>query len=210
MYAWTDSTIVLSWLCSNPRRFKTYVGNRVSYIVELISPERWSHVESANNPADCASRGMYITELLDHELWWKGPSWLHQDSSHWPQQLVSSPPESTDEERQLSLLSVSNVISCPLNVSDYSLFARLKRVTAWIFRFTKNCLSRKQGMQRVHHTFLNTSELHFAEQCLCSAAQRDHFVEEIESLKRRVHAWRTPQLATLCRFCWSASSTTTR
>ena len=48
VYAWTDSTIVLSWLCSNPRRFKTYVGNRVSYIVELISPERWSHVESAN------------------------------------------------------------------------------------------------------------------------------------------------------------------
>ena len=65
VYAWTDSTIVLSW---HPRRFKTYVGNRVSYIVELISPERWSHVESADNPADCASRGMYPTELLDHEL----------------------------------------------------------------------------------------------------------------------------------------------
>ena len=30
VYASTDSTIVLSWLVGNPRRFKTYVGNRVS------------------------------------------------------------------------------------------------------------------------------------------------------------------------------------
>ena len=27
VYAWTDSTIVLSWLIGNYRRFKTYVGN---------------------------------------------------------------------------------------------------------------------------------------------------------------------------------------
>ena len=27
VYAWTDSTIVLNWLCGNPRRFKTFVGN---------------------------------------------------------------------------------------------------------------------------------------------------------------------------------------
>ena len=32
VFAWTDSTIVLSWLVGNPRRFKTFVGNRVSYI----------------------------------------------------------------------------------------------------------------------------------------------------------------------------------
>ena len=29
IYAWTDSTIVLNWLNGSPRRFKTYVGNRV-------------------------------------------------------------------------------------------------------------------------------------------------------------------------------------
>ena len=32
-YAWTDSTIVLSWLTGSPRRFKLYVGNRISSIV---------------------------------------------------------------------------------------------------------------------------------------------------------------------------------
>ena len=53
IYAWTDSTIVLSWLVGNPRRFKTYVGNRICDIVDCIPPERWRHVISAENPADC-------------------------------------------------------------------------------------------------------------------------------------------------------------
>ena len=36
VFAWTDSTVVLSWLRGSPRRFKTYVGNRVSFIVDCI------------------------------------------------------------------------------------------------------------------------------------------------------------------------------
>ena len=34
VFAWTDSSIVLSWLSGNPRRFKTYVGNHTSQILE--------------------------------------------------------------------------------------------------------------------------------------------------------------------------------
>ena len=58
MYVWIDSTIVLNWPTGNPRRFKTYVGNRVSYIVDLIDPDHWNHVSGPENPADCASRGL--------------------------------------------------------------------------------------------------------------------------------------------------------
>ena len=56
LYAWTDSTIILSWLNGDPKRFKTYVCNRVSNIVELIGPDRWRHVCGAENPADCIER----------------------------------------------------------------------------------------------------------------------------------------------------------
>ena len=55
VFAWTDSTIILSWLTGNPRRFKTYIGNRVSLIVDQIPPDWWNHVIGAENPADCAS-----------------------------------------------------------------------------------------------------------------------------------------------------------
>ena len=38
VFAWTDSTIVLTWLTGNPRRFKTYVGNRISFIIDQLPP----------------------------------------------------------------------------------------------------------------------------------------------------------------------------
>ena len=62
--AWTDSTIVLNWLNGNPRRFKTYVGNRASLIMDLVPPKYWNHVNGAENPADCASRGVLPSVIL--------------------------------------------------------------------------------------------------------------------------------------------------
>ncbi len=59
VYTWTDSTVVLSWLAGDPRRFKTYVGNRVIRIAKLIPSDRWNHVSGFDNPADCASRGLF-------------------------------------------------------------------------------------------------------------------------------------------------------
>lgn len=52
--AWTDSTIVLQWLSSLPRRWKTYVANRASAIQEFFRRSRWNYVSSKENPADCA------------------------------------------------------------------------------------------------------------------------------------------------------------
>ena len=61
VHAWMDGTIVLSWLVSNPRHFKTYVGNRVSRIVELIAPDQWNNVNGTENSADCTSRGLFLS-----------------------------------------------------------------------------------------------------------------------------------------------------
>ena len=77
IFAWTDSTIVLNWIVGNPRRFKTFVGNRVASITDSIPPNHWNHVDGTENPADCASRSMFPSELLIHDLWWNGPGWLH-------------------------------------------------------------------------------------------------------------------------------------
>lgn len=100
-YAWTDSTIVLGWLAGNPRRFKTYVGNRISSIMECVSPAQWNHVNGLENPADCASRGLFPSELLDHELWWDGPKWLHAEHSFWPKQSDIPHAGIPDEEREI-------------------------------------------------------------------------------------------------------------
>ncbi|UYV74126.1 hypothetical protein LAZ67_11002194 [Cordylochernes scorpioides] len=76
---WSDSNIVLSWLASEHSRWKPYVSNRVKDIQELL-PCRWMHVKGEDNPADLASRGISLDQLVDHELWWHGPPWLKTTS----------------------------------------------------------------------------------------------------------------------------------
>ncbi|XP_065361884.1 uncharacterized protein LOC135955462 [Calliphora vicina] len=74
--AWCDSTVVLSWLSLQPTKLKTFVGNRTSEILETLPRNVWRHVNTKENPADCASRGLMVDQLLEHDLWWKGPSFL--------------------------------------------------------------------------------------------------------------------------------------
>ena len=184
VFAWTDSTIVLSWLSGNPRRFKTYVGNRVSSIVEHIPPDRWSHVNGAENPADCASRGLFPSELLEYELWWKGPPWLQLQSSEWPKQSILPPPEPSDEERDICLLTTIQPRSPIIPLDRYSSFTELKRVTAWTFRFINNCRASKGNPTNAIHksSCLSVQELVAAKNYWISISQADHFEEEIRSL----------------------------
>ena len=182
IYAWTDSTIVLSWLIGNPRRFNTYVANRVSYIVELIAPNHWNHVHGTDNPADCASRGLFPVELLEHQLWWNGPNWLTQPPTAWPHQS-DLPRIETTEERvcTLHILTHNKVPIIPID--HYSSYTKLKRVTAWIFRFVNNCRANKNGCSLQSSSSLTTQELHTAETYWISIAQEDCFPEEIETIK---------------------------
>ena len=53
-YAWTDSTIVLSWLAAESNCWSTIVANRVAKIQENDN-FRWNHVGTHDNPSDIAS-----------------------------------------------------------------------------------------------------------------------------------------------------------
>ena len=179
-YAWTDSTIVLNWLDGSPKRFKTYVGNRISMIMELLPPDRWHHVNGIDNPADCASRGLFPSELLRHPLWWNGPTWLKQSSAEWPTQLPLPANESFEEEREISLHARTSQVSL-IPLDHYSNFTKLKRVTAWIFRFIENC--RKQNNQSQFASSLSVEELHKAEHYWLRFIQHSYFEDEMQALR---------------------------
>ena len=178
-YAWTDSTIVLSWFHGNPNRFKPFVGNRVAEVMELVPPTRWHHVPGTSNPADCASRGLFPSELVNLKLWWEGPSWLRFPESDWPAmpQLGDSPvPE---EERAIQEIAL---IATPANLTlldEVSSLTRLYRVTAWIQRFISTC--RADHEKTVGH--LTTKELAAAEGVWVAIVQQQAFAEEINILK---------------------------
>ncbi|XP_052849035.1 uncharacterized protein LOC128260253 [Drosophila gunungcola] len=76
IHAWCDSTIVLAWLSHPPSKLKTFVANRTTEILDTIPRNAWNHVNTKENPADCATRGMLAAELIHFDLWWMGPPWL--------------------------------------------------------------------------------------------------------------------------------------
>ncbi|XP_060860610.1 uncharacterized protein LOC132937984 [Metopolophium dirhodum] len=80
----TDSTTALAWIQSSPHRWATFVANRTSQVHELTSPDIWNHVPTHQNPVDCASRGLFPSELATHLLWWTGPAYLLESADEWP------------------------------------------------------------------------------------------------------------------------------
>ncbi|GIY88019.1 uncharacterized protein CDAR_368811 [Caerostris darwini] len=63
IHTWTDSKIVLLWLSSHPKRWKTFIANRTSKTLESLPSNSWHYVSSKENPADIATRGINPQKL---------------------------------------------------------------------------------------------------------------------------------------------------
>ena len=162
IYAWTDSRVVLGWLRGNPRRFKPFVGNRIAEISELIPSGCWRHVQGVDNPADCASRGIFPSQLAGYEPWWCGPRWLGYTAENWDANEEYPEHPIPSEERDLPLIALATQPSCLPLIDKISSYNRLRRVTAWIFRFVKN--SRTKDIERVKSSVLGVAEIEHAEE----------------------------------------------
>lgn len=185
MYAWSDSTVALSWIRSHPYRWQTFVANRVTQIQEKVPPGRWFHVSGTSNPADCASRGLFPKELHSHSLWWAGPPWLQLEESAWPtgSRLVDlvEPPELKGEERVL--VGVTNRHPCDWIsnlLSKCSSLRKIQGVVAYCLRFVSNL--KVPSKERVTGA-LCASELYSALLLVIRVVQRECFAMEIKSLE---------------------------
>jgi len=63
----------------------------VTKITESTEAANWSHIQPEHNPADLASRGVPLQELVDNPLWWHGPTWLQRPRDHWRSQGTDLP-----------------------------------------------------------------------------------------------------------------------
>ena len=82
-FFWKDSQVVLAYIQNDTSRFKTYVANRVQQIRDHTTPNQWNYVESKHNPADDASRGLSVQNLLQSPTWIKGPAFLWEPNQDW-------------------------------------------------------------------------------------------------------------------------------
>ncbi len=181
-YTWTDSQIVLFWLPKAPSALNRFVANRVAAIQDLIPPERWRHVPTAENPADLASRGIRAHELLDSRIWWHGPKWLSLSSSNWPPPFRSIPsvsiysvsikPPQTLSPPQLAFISDL----CTARASFFSLV----RVLCYVYRFLHN--TRHHRTQCLSGP-LSHVEIQQAKSALYRLSQLESFSEAFDSAR---------------------------
>lgn len=136
--AWSDSSIVLSWLTSDQKYFKVFVTNRVAKIHELLPNCHWSHVPTSDNPADPASRGLMPQATVSSTIYWKGPDFIRLPYDQWPKSnFVPVGPDQLLETKPkvAAVLSVTTPPPALELIQRFSSFVKMQRVLSYIFRF---------------------------------------------------------------------------
>ncbi|XP_056629853.1 uncharacterized protein LOC130440615 [Diorhabda sublineata] len=174
---WSDSTITLAWVRTSPNLLKTFTAHRVAEIQSLTKHADWRHIPTHDNPADIASRGIYPSQILNSDLWWRGPTWLAKDPSFWPNDKL----EVLHDLPELKSSLLTNVAPPTLifPFERFSNFSRMQRTMAYILRFKDNCLQRN----RRRGGSLTVQELSDSLKCLIRICQSQSYSTEIETLK---------------------------
>lgn len=116
---------------------------------------------------------------MKNNLWWNGPLWLNSGEETWPKgtQDETNPPEIKKSITALSTRKIVNENDELLN--RFSSLSKLLRVTAYCFRFIKNCKIDKG--QRIK-TWLLVPELENALKFCIINSQSHEFSQEIADL----------------------------
>ena len=207
---WTDSKIVLGYIANNARRFHVFVANRVQQIRDHTDPSQWRYVGTRENPADLASRGTTVSEILDNSMWFHGPEFL------WETEIPSldtyqeiDVPQDDCEIKKVQTFKTETEENCKLQFSEsfkgFSSWTRLKRVITLCKRFTENLklrvekrrdLSSKVEPLTLRRTIvpplLTVEELQKAEQHIVKSVQYEAFKSDIKMLRKI----KTPENAT--------------
>ena len=187
---WSDSTIALSWMLTEPYKLKTFIAIRVYKIQHIKSNHNivWKHVSSSDNPADLVSRGMSSIQYATCQLWWHGPSYLLQNEDMWPEKAIV---HNTTTLPELKAETIAMVISTDVKedfilITKYSNYQKMINITAFILRFIQNCrtdkLKRTQSL--VCREILSTDELRRSKMKLVSLVQTTTFKADIKSLQK--------------------------
>ena len=185
---WTDSMVVLQYINNVDKRFHTFVANRISVIRERTTLLQWRHVNSASNPADDASRGLKVDDLLINTRWFYGPDFLQCDESVWPSNplIVQELSGDDPEVRRDSTVYVTSVLGDDIFdklFCRYSDWLQLRTVVAWLLRVRAWLRDKVQGKnQSVSDQPLSVRELANAEVQILKIVQQRSFSKEFATV----------------------------
>ena len=148
-FFWTDSKVVLGYINNESRRFHVFVSNRVQEIQDSTSTSQWKHVESQDNPADEASRGMKARELQDSR-WLLGPTFLWKKESEWSNSdkvdhSLDVQPDDPEVKRSAVMATRATETRYPdiaARIERFSDWFRAKRAVAICIKYVKRLKNR--------------------------------------------------------------------
>lgn len=176
-FFWTDSQVVLAYISNEARRFHVFVANRVQLIRETTNPAQWHYVDTAENPADHASRGLCAGDILSTN-WLSGPKFLWKPEIHptlhfSPDLLVCDP-------------EVKSVKTFATHANEQNdILNRLSRFSSWTTLIRVVARIKRLGMKsdRVS-SIVTVEERRKACELVISLVQRQAFLQDIKTLQK--------------------------
>lgn len=192
-FAWSDSKVTLAWIKGDPNRWTPFVKNRVIEI-RNNTETRWLYINTKENPADPASRGVLPNKLKNNVLWWNGPPFL-QDPDY---TIQSETIPETDQEVRMSVRCSATNIGTEQEderltlVKKYSSLKKLLHVVAYCCRWLNLKLKKNTLPKEI------TCEERREALTLCvKIVQEIDFPEEIRDLERKMNIKKSSRLLPL-------------
>lgn len=193
VFAFSDSTVALSWIHSEPYKWHTFISNRVSLIQSNLDQSHWFHVSSCDNPSDVLSRPAIPERILNNNLWFKGPAWTSLPVRDWPitvfkQNNLENIPEFKTQPQSLLVHTTDEPLLYTI-ASRASTWSRMLNITVYILRFIRKLTTRGQ---------VTVNDLEIAESAILQCIQNRHFSNDISALTSKKEV--TPGLRKLTPF----------
>ncbi|XP_058817898.1 uncharacterized protein LOC131681207 [Topomyia yanbarensis] len=162
----SDATTVLSWIKSDPRRYRPFVAFRISEILTMSTVTEWRWVPTKLNVADEPTKWGRGPSFESDSRIMIGPLFLCDDQQEWPKDCRTTKKTKESEEELRPAYVFSHFITKPLlNLEKFSKWKRLLRSVAYIHRFVFN-LKQCCNKGPVEKGALTTAELQKAERTL--------------------------------------------
>ena len=123
---WTDSKVVIGYVSNDACRFHVFVTNRLQQIRDRTSPSQWKYMETAQNPADDASRGLYAHNLIESKCWWNGPEFVWNSLQNQSFLDGTDPTKISPDDPEVKILAMATQGQGHFSLSD-----RLKSFSTW-------------------------------------------------------------------------------
>ena len=206
---WTDSQVVMGYIKNHSKRYKVFVANRVTLINKLTNAEDWKYVQSKNNPADEASRGVNPKK-------WKNSSWFEGPKFLWKRELPSGKVNETQLNSKQVLNEIDNIFKVTFKETDInsvnpltvcvkkpwyetlvekvSRWQKLKRIVAYVMLFVRSFVrlvkaGRLKYSLKLRNKLNNTvsidvSMLEEAEKFILLKIQKQFYPQELLNLQK--------------------------